>query len=64
MDRAKRKSRRLAEQRRRAGESEDVMSVGEALNANSHGVDVANLVEARAMHSAHKVVTQRVPAQG
>ena len=46
-------SRRLAEKRRRAGEPADVMSVGEALNAEAHGVDVVNLVKARAIHKLY-----------
>ena len=53
MDRAPRRSRRLAKQRRRAGKPKDKrMSVGEALGAPAYQVDATNLAEARAMHSA------------
>ena len=46
MDRAQRKSERLAEKRRRAGRRSHEMSVGEALDADTHEVDATNLTEA------------------
>ena len=49
MDRAQRKSERLAEKRRRAGRRSHDISVGEALDADTHEVDATNLTEARAM---------------
>ena len=55
MDRAPRRSRRLAKQRRRARKPKDKrMSVGEALGAPTHQVDATNLAEARAMHGARE----------
>ena len=59
MDRATRKSERLAKQRRRAGKSSREMSVGEALDADAHEVDATNLAEARAMNSARKAAARR-----
>ena len=49
MDRAPKRSKRLAEKRRRAGGRSHEMSVGEALDADTHEVDSTNLAEARAM---------------
>ena len=51
MHRATRRSRRLADQRRRAGQPATRMSVGEALDVPTYQVDVTNLAEARAMDS-------------
>ena len=59
MDRAQRKSERLAEKRRRAGRRSHEMSVGEALDADTHEVDSTNLAEARAMDSARKAAARR-----
>lgn len=60
MNRTKtRKSRRLADKHRRVGKGSKRMSVGEALDADTHGVDVTNLVEAHAMQSARKAVALR-----
>ena len=59
MDRSTRKSRRLANKRRRVGERAGRMSVGEALDVATHGVDVTNLAEARAMDSARKAAALR-----
>lgn len=59
MDRANRKSERLAEKRRRAGRRSHEMSVGEALDADTHEVDSTNLAEARAMDSARKAAARR-----
>ena len=56
MDRAPKRSRRLAEKRRRAGERAGRMSVGDALDVFTHEADVTNLAEARAMDSARKAV--------
>ena len=56
MDRTKRRSRRLAEKRRRTrGRSgKKRMSVGDAFGVRAHeGVDVTNLAEANAMNSAY-----------
>ena len=47
MDRAQRKSERLAEKRRRVGRRSHEMSVGEALDADTHEVDTTNLAGAR-----------------
>ena len=59
MDRAQRKSERLAEKRRRAGRRSHEISVGEALDADTHEVDATNLAEARAMDSARKAAARR-----
>ena len=59
MDRAPKRSRRLAEKRRRAGERAGRMSVGEALDVVTHGVDVTNLTETRAMNIVHKAAALR-----
>ena len=59
MDRATRKSERLAKQRRRAGGRSHEMSVGEALDADTHEVDSTNLAEARAMDSSRKAADRR-----
>ena len=59
MDRAQRRSDRLAEKRRRAGKSSREMSVGRALDADAHEVDSTNLAEARAMNSARKAAALR-----
>ena len=57
MDRATRKSERLANKRRRAGRRSHEMSVGEALDADTHEVDSTNLAEARTMDSARKAAS-------
>ena len=50
MDRAPRRSRRLAKQSRRARRSQERMSVGDAYGVHAHDeVDATNLSEARAM---------------
>ena len=59
MDRSQRRSDRLAKQRRRAGKSSREMSVGEALDADTHEVEATNLAEARAMNSARKAAALR-----
>ena len=59
MDRAQRKSERLAEKRRRAGRRSHDMSVGEALDADTHEVNATNLAEARAMDIARKAAVRR-----
>ena len=59
MDRATRKSERLTNKRRRAGGRSHEMSVGEALDADTHEVDSTNLAEARAMDSARKAAARR-----
>ena len=60
MDRAQRKSERLAEKKhRRVGRRSHEMSVGEALDADTHEVDSTNLAEARAMDNARKATTRR-----
>ena len=59
MDRAQRRSDRLAKKRRRAGKSSREMSVGEALDADTHEIDVTNLAEARVIHSARKAAALR-----
>ena len=56
MDRTKRRSRRLAEKRRRthSRSGKKRMSVGDAFGVRAHeGVDVTNLSEAHAMNSAY-----------
>jgi hypothetical protein len=59
MDRAPKRSRRLAEKRRRASKRAGRMSVGDALDVFTHEVDVTNLAEARAMNSARKAAALR-----
>ena len=56
MDRAQRRSRRLADKRRRTQSRSGGkrMSVGDAFGVRAHeGVDVTNLAEANAMNSAY-----------
>ena len=67
MHRATRRSRRLADQRRRAGQPTARMSVGEALDVSTYQVDVTNLAEARAMDSARAAaanLSERKPKRG
>ena len=67
MYRATRRSRRLADQRRRAGQPTARMSVGEALDVSTYQVDVTNLPEARAMDSARTAaanLSERKPKRG
>ena len=65
MDRTKRRSRRLAEKRRRthSRSGKKRMSVGDAFGVRAHeGVDVTNLAEANAMNSAYAaaaILTER-----
>ena len=59
MDRTQRKSERLASKRRCVGRRSHEMSVGEALDVDTHEVDATNLAEARAMDSARKAATRR-----
>ena len=59
MDRAPKRIKRLAEKHRRAGGRSHEMSVGEALDADTHEVDATNLAEARAMDSARKAAARR-----
>ena len=59
MDRSPKRSRRLAEKHRRVGGRSHEMSVGEALDADTHEVDSTNLAEARAMDSARKAAARR-----
>ena len=59
MDRSQRKSERLTNKRRRAGRRSHEMSVGEALDTDTHEVDATNLAEASAMDSAREAAARR-----
>ena len=59
MDRAPKRSRRLAEKRRRASKQAGRMSVGDALDVFAHEVDSTNLAESRAMDSDRKAAALR-----
>ena len=59
MDRAPKRSERLVNKHRRAGGRSHEMSVGEALDSDTHEVDSTNLAEARAMNNAHKAAARR-----